>query len=832
MGRKKSVPPQPLVLQQAQSQSQSQSQAQAQRQQQAYGQQDQQQQYQQQYQLRQEEGEQYQQELTGSRRPGTQADSRSSNKSKTSATATTSATSTATTLTHPQTQQRDRPSETDQHPPRISPATTTHSSSPRSPRSPFTSRFSPKNLYSLSNSNPQIQLQPNPLLQHSPAASTPLHPQTTSKSSAGASTPRKPQHIAELQQPLHDPVPFPPITSSVTQPGANSTAARPQQPDRRRLKSSHGQRPRHDDDKKGFFFSFTKSAKSSSDRPPLPPHSQPNTTTTTATPAALDPRRDAVMRSTDQPTPTKHSPKQSTDASHVESDPRPAPSLPSRSDSSLASSQEKPDTTTTTSSRKGSKPKPFTLLSRTKSQRDRDGRSPRHTPSPQDLKEAPYNQVPLPEQPERAHTAALPKTATAPIDRSYREAMSSSSRNHSADRGDHVPSRDASTSRNSNRERDHSRSQQHFSQKDGPASFFNNLKREGGRVAESIGKGLFGKGGRSGSTTEKEPLVDDEHYVLKVINLPLVEQTRLTRISKRLEDSRDKTEFWMPAFPWRAIDYLNYKGCDVEGLYRVPGSGPQIKKWQRRFDERYDVDLFNQEDLYDINIIGSMLKAWLRELPDELFPKEAQDRIARECAGAEKVPQMLIDELSNLSPFNYYLLFAITCHLSLLLAHADKNKMDFRNLCICFQPCMKIDAFCFKFLVCDWRDCWKGCKNETKFIEEEYKLFDAPPPPGLGVKKRLEPRSEPRPERRPSPTMERDDRERNISSSDSSKKSQQGGDSTRLKKTGASQENGSTTTKTTHLYTDAPTNGQTSTPRASNDMRPLSPIKPLSPLGF
>jgi hypothetical protein len=41
----------------------------------------------------------------------------------------------------------------------------------------------------------------------------------------------------------------------------------------------------------------------------------------------------------------------------------------------------------------------------------------------------------------------------------------------------------------------------------------------------------------------------------------------------------------MPAFPWRAIDYLNYKGSDVEGLYRVPGSGPQIKKWQRKFDE-------------------------------------------------------------------------------------------------------------------------------------------------------------------------------------------------------------------------------------------------------
>lgn len=115
------------------------------------------------------------------------------------------------------------------------------------------------------------------------------------------------------------------------------------------------------------------------------------------------------------------------------------------------------------------------------------------------------------------------------------------------------------------------------------SAFFNNLKNS--KAAGIITNRLFGGGAKADPPAPKEPVVDDENYVLKVINLPLVEQTRLTRISKRLEDSRDKTEFWMPAFPWRAIDYLNYKGSDVEGLYRVPGSGPQIKKWQRRFDE-------------------------------------------------------------------------------------------------------------------------------------------------------------------------------------------------------------------------------------------------------
>lgn len=248
-----------------------------------------------------------------------------------------------------------------------------------------------------------------------------------------------------------------------------------------------------------------------------------------------------------------------------------------------------------------------------------------------------------------------------------------------------------------------------------------------------------------------------------------------------------------------------------------------------------DVNLFEAEDLYDINIIGSMLKAWLRELPDELFPKAAQERIARECAGAETVPQMLIDELSNLSPFQYYLLFAITCHLSLLLAHSDKNKMDFRNLCICFQPCMKIDAFSFKFLVCDWRDCWKGCKNEPAYIEQEYILLDQPPPQGLA------PAQEPERSESPSKKSTKSEtRHRSPSADDRSKHSDQSYASAReavqteapkqgnLKESETKQSVASDDTISTILTI----NSEREPPKATSDLRRLSPIKPLSPLGF
>ncbi|KAK2019885.1 RhoGAP domain-containing protein [Colletotrichum eremochloae] len=500
---------------------------------------------------------------------------------------------------------------------------------------------------------------------------------------------------------------------------------------------------------------------------------------------------------------------------------KPAPTLPSRSDVSLASAADCDPSLAQPSSTKKGKSKPFGILSRNRSLRDKDGSSSRDKqPSPVAVS---INE-PEPSHPSTGRNYAI-STPPAASERSLKEMVNSTGRNRSED---HASPRDIANKENQ-KEKDHYHPRSNSSSQNG--GFFGGLKS--GR--DMISNRLFGKNTRSGSTTEREPVIDDEHYVLKTINLPLVEQTRRTRISKRLEDSRDKTEFWMPAFPWRAIDYLNYKGCDVEGLYRVPGSGPQIKKWQRRFDEEYDVNLFEQPDLYDINIIGSMLKAWLRELPDELFPKAAQERVARECAGYETVPPLLVEELSNLSPFNYYLLFAITCHLSLLLAHSDKNKMDFRNLCICFQPCMKIDAFCFRFLVCDWRDCWKGCKNEAKFIEQEYQLFDQPPPKGLSEPRKISRETTEEPGQEGLATTSVD--ERAGSSSESSKQSsasteQQVKDRRQKKKPlQLSESNGSVASNST-ISTALTIDSGRDMPRGSNDLRPLSPIKPLSPLGF
>lgn len=91
-------------------------------------------------------------------------------------------------------------------------------------------------------------------------------------------------------------------------------------------------------------------------------------------------------------------------------------------------------------------------------------------------------------------------------------------------------------------------------QREKPNAFVSGSKNVLGKAKS--GGGMFltrlGKLGRSSSNSEKE--VPDADYVLKVITLPLVEQTRISRISKRIEASKDKTEYWMPSLPWRCIE--------------------------------------------------------------------------------------------------------------------------------------------------------------------------------------------------------------------------------------------------------------------------------------
>lgn len=266
-----------------------------------------------------------------------------------------------------QTQHRLRVGETDRPDQvRLSPpgqAPSINSLSPKSPRSPYTSKFSPKHLISNS-SYAHAQSQSPRIPSPSPSASASASASAGSGSGSASASPSRPQraiprkaippqpqeavphpylqaqaqaqaqpqqqqqpnllrdppaahetkqpHIAELQQRL------PPITRAATSSPHPPPSSHPHHQERR-LKSSHGRRheekpnPNHTN-KQGFFFSFHKSAKSSDRLPPPPPiQTQTQTQTHTHIHQGLHPADSAraAMNGIDQPPATKQSSKQS-----------------------------------------------------------------------------------------------------------------------------------------------------------------------------------------------------------------------------------------------------------------------------------------------------------------------------------------------------------------------------------------------------------------------------------------------------------------------------------------------------------------------------------------
>ena len=143
---------------------------------------------------------------------------------------------------------------------------------------------------------------------------------------------------------------------------------------------------------------------------------------------------------------------------------------------------------------------------------------------------------------ERSRELQIPRSPrTAPLepDRMYREAMHSNSSNRPLERSN-MRNRSA----------------------DGLANAADDgselIKPATSRFATAMvaGRGFFGRFARRESSNERETPIIEEIYQIRIINLPLIEQTRATRISRILSEARDKTEFWLPALPYRCIEYV------------------------------------------------------------------------------------------------------------------------------------------------------------------------------------------------------------------------------------------------------------------------------------
>jgi hypothetical protein len=216
-------------------------------------------------------------------------------------------------------------------------------------------------------------------------------------------------------------------------------------------------------------------------------------------------------------------------------------------------STEQPDHADSAKRNNNTKPKKSGMMSRSRSIKGEEGSGTR----------AKLNKAPPPQlSPDVAATWTTngdgTSLKTAPLDKgqSWRSLVGQNKmRTHSAD--GHEPNH-REEDHSSRRDRSEHGSQMSNSYNESKGATLMSSLGSGARKVhgkmDSARKGIFGKLGRSSSNHETPTLVTNEPYVCKVIHKPLIEQTRLTRISSRLEQSRDKTEFWMPALPWRCIE--------------------------------------------------------------------------------------------------------------------------------------------------------------------------------------------------------------------------------------------------------------------------------------
>ena len=80
----------------------------------------------------------------------------------------------------------------------------------------------------------------------------------------------------------------------------------------------------------------------------------------------------------------------------------------------------------------------------------------------------------------------------------------------------------------------------------------------------------------------------------------------------------------LPAVVYRCIEYLEAKhAASEEGIFRMSGSNVVIKGLKSRFNAEGDVDLLSaDEQLFDVHAVASLLKLYLRELPQPVLTRE------------------------------------------------------------------------------------------------------------------------------------------------------------------------------------------------------------------
>ncbi|KAH9945601.1 RhoGAP-domain-containing protein [Amylocystis lapponica] len=134
------------------------------------------------------------------------------------------------------------------------------------------------------------------------------------------------------------------------------------------------------------------------------------------------------------------------------------------------------------------------------------------------------------------------------------------------------------------------------------------------------------------------------------------------------------------------VKEIEKRGLDAEGIYRVSGRYASVQELQHKAERNEAAFAFNPA-VDDVYAVSSLLKQYLRELPEPVFKMPLPERLQHSGEIDEHLANnfaLLRSKMRRLPAIHYATLKMIIEHLARVTAHHDKNKMDSKNLAIVF----------------------------------------------------------------------------------------------------------------------------------------------------
>ncbi|XP_014854758.1 PREDICTED: unconventional myosin-IXa isoform X7 [Poecilia mexicana] len=143
----------------------------------------------------------------------------------------------------------------------------------------------------------------------------------------------------------------------------------------------------------------------------------------------------------------------------------------------------------------------------------------------------------------------------------------------------------------------------------------------------------------------------------------------------------------VPLVVEKLINYIEMHGLYTEGIYRKSGSTNKIKELKLALDT--DVESMNLDD-YNIHVIASVFKQWLRDLPNPLMTFELYEEFIRAMSLQDKKEMIrgVYSVIDQLSRTHLNTLERLIFHLVRISLQEETNRMSANALAIVFAPCI------------------------------------------------------------------------------------------------------------------------------------------------